>query len=111
MVQTLVKINRQCLGDSPTLHVHVHVCFEAQKNTLSVTHVHVCTYFTLQEAEDFIHTFNEPIRNYNIELALPTSFSDAPYTALRDIKQRDINIIMGFFGPENARNVLCIVSL
>ena len=73
-------------------------------------YVHI---FTLQEVEDFIHTFNKPIRtrNYSVELALPTSFSDAPYTALRDIKQRDLNIIMGFFGPENARNVLCIVSL
>ena len=67
---------------------------------------------TLQEAEDFIQRFSKPLHSYNIdsELALSTSFSDSPYSAVHDIKRNNINIIMGFFGPENARSVLCIVS-
>ena len=67
----------------------------------------------LQEAEDFIRllNFNKRIREYGIELALPTSFSESPSTALSDVRRRHINIILGFFGPDNARRVLCMVSM
>lgn len=44
-----------------------------------------------------------------INLDLTESFEYSPTGALRRIKSRDINIIVGFFGPENARRVLCQV--
>ena len=65
----------------------------------------------LQEAQEFAQFFKEPICDRRIELVLPSAFSDSPLTALSDIRSKDINIIMGFFGPENARKVLCMVSV
>ena len=50
----------------------------------------------------------------DILLDLSEVFTDSPdsvTTALRRIEERDINIIVGFFGPDNARNVLCLVSV
>ena len=44
-----------------------------------------------------------------INLDLIESFEYSPTAALREMKSRDINIILGFFGPENARRVLCKV--
>ena len=44
-----------------------------------------------------------------INLDLTESFEYSPTGALRRIKSRDINIIVGFFGTENARRVLCQV--
>ena len=64
----------------------------------------------LQEAEEFVQYFEKPLCDQRVELALPSSFSDSPLTALNDIRSKDINIIVGFFGPENAREVLCMVS-
>ena len=73
---------------------------------------HFCTFVKLQEAEDFNHRLSDPIRaKYNIEVALPISFTDSPYDALREIEGTYINIIIGFFGPDNARKVLCLVSM
>ena len=37
--------------------------------------------------------------------------TESPEPSLNNIKSRDINIIMGFFGPENARDVLCLVRV
>ena len=50
-------------------------------------------------------------RQVNIELALTKSFSESPALALREIRDKDINIILGFFEAHNARNVLCMVCL
>ena len=44
-----------------------------------------------------------------INLDLIESFADSPNVALQNMKSRDINIIVGFFGPTNARRVLCQV--
>ena len=65
----------------------------------------------LQEAEEFAQFFKEPVCDRRIELVLPSMFSDSPLTALSDIRGKDVNIIVGFFGPERAREVLCMVSL
>ena len=65
----------------------------------------------LQEAQEFTQLFKEPICDHRIELVVPTPFSDSPLTALSDIRSKDVNIILGFFGPENARKVLCMVSI
>jgi hypothetical protein len=45
-----------------------------------------------------------------INLDLTESFESSPTAALRKMKSRDINIVVGFFGSENARRVLCQVS-
>ena len=45
-----------------------------------------------------------------IRLGLSATFTHSPETALNNIKARDINIILGFFGPHDARNILCMVS-
>lgn len=58
--------------------------------------------------------FNEYVEKevfYEINLDLTESFESSPTTALRAMKSRDINIIVGFFGSENARRVLCQVRL
>ena len=44
-----------------------------------------------------------------VDLDVTELFSDSPTAALKNIKSRNINIIVGFFGPENARRVLCQV--
>lgn len=67
----------------------------------------------MQMGEDFISLFNEVvrIRHESIQLALSTTFSHrSPDSALSNIRERDINIILGFFGPETARYTLCRVS-
>lgn len=43
------------------------------------------------------------------DIALNEIITDSPEASLNNIKSRDINIIMGFFGPENARDTLCLV--
>ena len=63
----------------------------------------------MQQAIEFFRDFNETIQRFNVELALITSFSGSPSSALKEIRDGDINIIMGFFGPQYARNVLCMV--
>ena len=57
--------------------------------------------------------YRDIVRQYdsNGELAFLTRFFDSPDTALNEIKFRDINIIVGFFGVRNARKVLCKVSM
>ena len=45
-----------------------------------------------------------------ITLEVTETFTDSPNSALSDIANRDINIIVGFFGPDTARKVLCTVS-
>ena len=58
--------------------------------------------------------FNEYVEKglFNeINLDLTESFESSPTDALKVMKSRDINIIVGFFGSENARRVLCQVRL
>lgn len=43
------------------------------------------------------------------DIGLTEIITDSPEASLNNIKSRDINIIMGFFGPENARDTLCLV--
>ena len=57
----------------------------------------------------FNHYIEKGLFN-KINLDLTESFEYFPSVALRKMKSRDINIIVGFFGPENARRVLCQVS-
>ena len=66
----------------------------------------------LQEKEDFLMVFNRYIeeRLFNFDLGLTEVITDSPEASLNSIKSRDINIIIGFFGPENARDILCLVS-
>lgn len=45
-----------------------------------------------------------------IDLDLTETFDSSPDAALKNIRARDINVIVGFFGPEKARRVLCKVS-
>ena len=45
-----------------------------------------------------------------ITLEVTETFTDSPNSSLSDIANRDINIIVGFFGPDTARKVLCTVS-
>ena len=47
---------------------------------------------------------------FDFDLGLTEVITDSPEASLNNIKSRDINIIMGFFGPENARDILCLVS-
>jgi hypothetical protein len=47
---------------------------------------------------------------FDIDLGLTEVITDSPEASLNNIRSRDINIIMGFFGPENARDILCLVS-
>ena len=56
--------------------------------------------------------FNQFIeaRLFEFDLGLTEVITDTPETSLNNIKSRDINIIIGFFGPENARDILCLVS-
>lgn len=65
-----------------------------------------------QAGNDFVKMFNEIVHQFDDrgQLSLLTSFKDSPDSALNQIKLRDINIIFGFFGATNARNVLCRVS-
>ena len=70
---------------------------------------------TMQQGENFISLLNDiahrPQESTVQLMALSTAFSRrSPDSALSDIRQRDINIIFGFFGPEIARHVLCRVS-
>lgn len=53
------------------------------------------------------HTFVEE----GLHLELSETFTSSPKSALDNIKFRDINIIVGFFGPEHAREILCMVSV
>ena len=43
------------------------------------------------------------------DLGLTEVITDSPEVSLNNIKSRDLNIIMGFFGPEDARDILCLV--
>ena len=79
-----------------------HVCLEVTCTTVI---------YMLQEAHEFAQFFKEPICDRRIELVVPTPFSHSSLIALSDIRSKDVNIIMGFFGPENAREVLCMVSI
>jgi hypothetical protein len=66
----------------------------------------------LQEKEDFLVVFNRFVEQglFDIDLGLTEVITDSPEASLNNIRSRDINIIMGFFGPENARDILCLVS-
>ena len=78
-----------------------------------------------QESSQFLSLFNDYIETGNlsefilnnihltemINLDLKETFDDSPDAALQNIKSRDINVIVGFFGPKKARGVLCKVSL
>ncbi len=66
-----------------------------------------------QESSQFVSMFNHYVEKGlfdEINLDLTESFESSPTAALRKMKSRDINIIVGFFGSENARRVLCQVS-
>lgn len=76
----------------------------------------------MQQASNFMLQFSRIIESgeyfnffegleEHIDLDLSETFEDSPDTALRNIKSRDINIILGFFGPQNARKVLCKVGI
>ena len=67
----------------------------------------------MQETSSFLSLFQHTIEDgefSEINLDLTETFARSPDAALRNIRSRDINIIIGFFGPENARKVLCRVS-
>ena len=61
----------------------------------------------------FMEIFHKLVEEglFNIRLGLSEIFTTSPEPALNNIKSRDINIIMVFVGPEQARNVLCLVSI
>ena len=90
------------------------------KLNCSTVAVHVTTLLSLslslslsQESSHFISIFNRYVNDEafgQIKLDRTEAFTHSPDTALKNIKARDINIIIGFFGPENARIVLCKVS-
>ena len=70
----------------------------------------------MQEKSDFISLYNtfivkKRLFDVDVNLGLSVTFTHSPESALSDIKSRDINVIIGFFGAENARNVLCSVSI
>ena len=85
------------------IHAHAH--------THTYTHTHNDTH-KLQEKEDFLVLFHQFVEEglFDIDLGLTETITESPEASLNNIKSRDINIIMGFFGPENARNILCLVS-
>ena len=87
-----------------------YILFNMKYLQTKIMQITVFYYFPyiLQQAEDF-NTFGESLRNNNIDFALLVSFSTSPVAALRDIKRSGINIIVAFFGPNTARNVLCLV--
>ena len=75
--------------------------------------MYIHTYTQLQETEDFLGLFHQFIEEglFDIELGLTEIIIESPEESLKNIRSRDINIIMGFFGPKNARDVLCLVSI
>ena len=47
----------------------------------------------------------------NLIAVVSTSFDDSPDFALQEIRRSGTQIIFGFFGPSNARKVLCRVRI
>ena len=74
--------------------------------------IHTCMYIQLQEKENFLVLFHRFIEEglFNINLGLTETITHSAEASLNNIRSRDINIIVGFFGPKNARDILCLVS-
>ena len=74
-------------------------------------------YDLLQEAEFFVLLINRILEHFGFteylqSIAMFRALSDSyPLSAtLNEIQSAKVNIIFGFFGPEKARHILCMVS-
>ena len=67
-------------------------------------------FFVLQIGNNFTSLYMEIVRRFSVsDLSLTTTFSDSPDAALREIRNRDIRIVFGFFSETKAHDVLCKV--
>ena len=113
------------LKQSCSLHpglYYYYVNYDMQNNNNKSYFCILYPFSCIQESSQFLSLFNNFFEKVKfiqnnihltemIDLDLTETFDNLPDAALKNIRSRDINIIVGFFGAEKARRVLCKVSL